>query len=84
LPYIKQKTRGEDRPRVSKIPVASATRLFRGFAIANPPKITFRFLAKGKKPIFGFFLDPWLSALRLLGVWLYQRICLRKSILILY
>jgi hypothetical protein len=29
-------------------------------------------LAKGKKPILGFFLDPWLSALQLLGVWLYR------------
>jgi hypothetical protein len=34
----------------------------RGFAVANPPNITFRFLSKDKKPIFGFLLDPCLHA----------------------
>jgi len=78
------KTRGGDTPRVSKIPVASATRLSREFALANPPKFRFSFQPEGRQPILGFFLDPWLSALRLLGVWLYRQEWLRKSISIFH
>jgi hypothetical protein len=36
----------EYRPRACKIPLASATRLSKGFAVANPLKITFSFKPK--------------------------------------
>jgi len=59
------------RPRVSKISLASATRLSKRFARANLLKTTFSFWLKVRN-LFGFFLDPWLSVPRLLVVWLYR------------
>jgi hypothetical protein len=50
---MKQKTHGEDRARVSKIPIASATRLSRGYAITLVSSWTRGFPPSGC-PEFGF------------------------------
>jgi len=68
----------------SKTPFALATWLSRRFAIANQVEVAFKLLPKGKKQLLGFSLDPWLSALRLLEVWLYQQKMFNKIYFLFY